>query len=197
MAYKSFNQRYPAFKWIFMFAVLLTLPLTVFSVQKVSTNTTQHAAATACTLLTDPSVNRYASCYKYYCPLGYAPIGGTCGNVTDAECCYGTLSPKLKTAPTGLTAKVTCNKGNASYSFTWQKSLNTSGHYVGEYNFYYFTNGDQYSVTSKLHLGLNSIGLGFSSASVKSVSWGVRAEDAAGIGPLSSVIATRNPCSVL
>lgn len=43
MAYKSFNQRFPKFKWVLMFAVILALPLTVWSVNNVSTNTQQHA----------------------------------------------------------------------------------------------------------------------------------------------------------
>lgn len=49
MAYKSFNQRFPAFKWILLLAVLLALPLTLFSVQNVSTNIQQHASSgTSC-----------------------------------------------------------------------------------------------------------------------------------------------------
>lgn len=45
MAYRSFNQRLPKFKWVLLLAILITLPLTVFSVQKVSTNTDEHAAS--------------------------------------------------------------------------------------------------------------------------------------------------------
>lgn len=44
MAYRSFNQRFPKFKWVLLLAALITLPLTVFSTQNVSTTTEQHAA---------------------------------------------------------------------------------------------------------------------------------------------------------
>ena len=53
MATKSFNKRYPAFKWVLLVAVLLAIPLTVFSVQKVPTNTQQHAAVPSITSTPD------------------------------------------------------------------------------------------------------------------------------------------------
>lgn len=112
MAYRSFNQRFPKFKWILFLAILITLPLTVFSVQKVSTSTEQHAASATCTA-------SGGTCYKYSCPNGYAGISGTCGATRDAECCYRlrvapknpTPTPHLNCAGVG-TCSSSCNTGS-------------------------------------------------------------------------------------
>lgn len=64
MAYRSFNQRFPKFKWILFLSILITLPLTVFSVQKVSTSTEQHAASSS---LPAPKITLVTSkCSKSY-----------------------------------------------------------------------------------------------------------------------------------
>ena len=44
MAYKSFNQRFPTFKWVLLLAIIISVPLTVWSLNNVSTNYQQDAA---------------------------------------------------------------------------------------------------------------------------------------------------------
>lgn len=91
MAYRSFNQRFPAFKWLLLLAITLTLGLTVWSVQNVSTQTQQHAA-TAYTCGSNGG-----ACYKYACPSGATLMSGTCGAMADSACCA--MQPPT---PTGL-----------------------------------------------------------------------------------------------
>lgn len=93
MAKKSFNQRNPAFKWVFLFAVIAAIPLTLYSFNNTSTEIRSNAATTAtCT-------TNGGACYKYSCPTtgGYFEISGTCGAMTDSACCTNKL-----TVPSGL-----------------------------------------------------------------------------------------------
>ncbi len=89
MAYKSFNQRFPTFKWVLLLAVVFALPLTMWSLNNVSTNTQQHAAYTCSSL-------GGACTSNTICKMeGYGTIsGGVC--TTGKVCCRFT-APKLPT----------------------------------------------------------------------------------------------------
>jgi hypothetical protein len=90
MARKSigFRRRFPHFGLFLVIAVTLAIPLTVWSLNNVSTNTQQHAAGSNST-----SQNILCGYPKYYCPNGF-----TCGH------CTGGI-------PSGSTSKSTKNTG--------------------------------------------------------------------------------------
>lgn len=172
MAYKSFNQRFPTFKWVLLFAVLLTLPLTVFSVQHVSTNVQQHASTYTC----GPNNTNPA------CPSGY-----TCsyiqGNPTFGGTCYLNAPSSAPILNKGTYSTCT-NYGETFTSkmyFSWSSVPRATGYIVTWYD----------TVYGNL-VGKNSKKVTTTSTSIyPSISWGarfywnVRAYNSTSTGPVS------------
>lgn len=141
MTKKSFNQKNPAFKWVFLFAVVAAIPLTLYSFNSISTETRSDAATYTSTCGTNGG-----GCYKYNCPTsgGYFQISGTCGAMTDAACCANKLA-----APTGLnSSQWYCKFGTPTVehddaNFWWDKVPNATSYtifyriYSSVYNYTY------------------------------------------------------------
>lgn len=94
MAKKSFNERVPAFKYIFLFALVVSVPLTMWSLSSAPTETRSSAATVAATCTSTYG----AACYKYSCPTtgGYFEVTGSCGSMTDSACCTAKLATPSK-----------------------------------------------------------------------------------------------------
>ena len=140
----SFSSRFPHFKLFLFLAVLIALPLTVFSVQKVPTSTQQHASGATCSSVGGGCVTYGKDCASGYTNPSYLCSGGVC------------CAPAPST-PTGLSASSNChyypNTLDAAYfNFHW-KSLpfvtkyniyllitDKNGNYVQSFNFYSTTN---------------------------------------------------------
>lgn len=158
MAYKSFNQRYPKFKWVLFLAILITLPLTVFSANKVSTNTQQHAASSpgATTKACNGNV-----CGRTYCDgpknctyHSWNCDGSTCnkysaeGHPWSLSCATSTNSclppePKLNRSDQYL-GNVTCDPNAPMITvanISWQPVAG-----IKDYNVYYLFNIKPYKI---------------------------------------------------
>lgn len=129
MAYKSFNQRFPKFKWVLLLAALIVIPLTVWSAQQ-TTSTEQHAAAATC----GPSNTgpRCAAGSKCSYTQGNINFGGTC-------------IPSSLSAPTGPVAYTTkCTRNGVSYgifNFNWNTVSGADGYFL----FYKYQGASVYS----------------------------------------------------
>ncbi|HYM65552.1 MAG TPA: hypothetical protein VES68_03660 [Candidatus Sulfotelmatobacter sp.] len=184
MAYKSFNQRFPAFKWVLFLATTFTLILTVFAVQNVSTNYQQHAQVAY------PTCSQAGGgCYKYQCPSGgYFPIPGTCA-IGDAECCT-----TLK-APSGLdSAQWWCKYGSPivehdSANFWWN-----SVKYATGYTLYYRIYSNVYNYVYKaVNVGASTNKLMpdiYKNLNGRRIQWYVKAYNSSVTGSASSVVTT-------
>lgn len=91
MARKSSSKISPIVGIIVFMALVVSVPVTLWSFSNTSTETRSSAATTTC------SANG-GSCYKYECPStgGYFTISGSC-SISDSACCTNKLA-----APTGL-----------------------------------------------------------------------------------------------
>lgn len=128
MAKTSFLQRFPHAGIIMVFAIVLAIPLTVWSLNNVSTQTEQQAQSTStCT-------SNGGVCYKYWCPNGMAKIQGTCGALADPACCTGTLS-----APTGVKA------------YSWYCNINGVEHDTINFNWSKVTYANQYVIHHRIY----------------------------------------------
>ena len=119
MAKSAFAKRFPYARLFVLLAILIALPLVLWSVQKAPTQTQEHAAARTC----GPNGQNPS------CPTGYACGNWTAGNPNfGGTCSLG--------APTGLSASAKCHyyasSPNAVYfSFHWN-----SLPFVTKYNIY-------------------------------------------------------------
>lgn len=88
---KNSSGRLPHFGKVLFLALVISLGVSVWSVQNAPTNTKQEAATTTCT-------SNGGVCYKYSCPSGMLSTGGSCGNIADSACC----TSKTLATPTGV-----------------------------------------------------------------------------------------------
>lgn len=170
MAYKSFNQRFPKFKWVLFLAVLITLPLTVFSVQKVSTSTEQHAAACVSAGQVCGDAMAADCCAGLSCSAfnrGTCVTNAYCSTENNRDCIYGCTptssggncksAPKLA-APTGLKSYSSyCKISGVEYdtiNFNWN-AVNNATAYTLYHRIYTtkYSTGDLSSYTSVTRSG--------------------------------------------
>ena len=147
MAYRSLNQRFPKLKWVLLLAVLITLPLTVFSVQKVSTSTEQHAAVEAATTTTT-CAQLGGGCFYGQCSNGYFQVQGTSSSICNPNGNYVCCTNKLS-KPTGLKAYSSyCKRSGTEYdtiNFNWSHVRNATS-----YTLYYrvYASGTSYTAVN-------------------------------------------------
>jgi hypothetical protein len=100
----SFSNRFPHFKKFLLVALVLTLGLTVYSVQNISTNTKQEAQTLP--QKTCAAIKGYCVKFARECDPGYTgPYTCTAGEV----CCR----PRLNTAPGSLSSsQISCRRGD-------------------------------------------------------------------------------------
>lgn len=138
----GFSDRFPHFGKILFLALVLSLGISVWSVQKAPTNTQQEAATTTCSISSNGG-----ECYKYNCPTGYASISGTCGVIADSACC----TSKVLAKPTNLKSYASyCKSGSpiVEYdiiNFNWDPVK-----YAIRYTLYHriYNSGNAYSTIS-------------------------------------------------
>ena len=185
MAYKSFNQRFPAFKWVLLFAILLSIPLTVWSLNNVSTQYQQNATILTCG-------SSYGTCYKYSCPSGYTSISGTCGLMADSACCLAPLSG----SPIGLVAYSSyCKTSTKEYdtiNFNWLQYLKSTG--ATGYTLYHriYTTNNSYSYIPIVINGLSNSQYLYTTSSLngRRIQWYVVAQNQYYTSPKSSILTT-------
>ena len=137
----SFSSRFPHFKLFLFLAVVIALPLTVFSANKVSTNSDQHAAVAAtCSSVGGGCVSSGRDCASGFTNPLLSCVSGVC------------CVPAPKT-PYNLSASSKCHyyadAENAAYfSFHWTNLPNVTkyniyllitdkrGYYAQSFNFY-------------------------------------------------------------
>lgn len=161
MAKKSFNQRNPAFKWVFLFAVVISIPITLYSFNNTPTEIRSNAATTPPKTCSEVK----GSCFKYSCPTtgGYFKADATCSPMIDTVCCKNTLD-----IPIGLDGRAWyCIFGSPpiehdTAKFLWKAVPNASSYTIfyrpyssdGRYNYKSYPVGNTtYKIIDSIYTG--------------------------------------------